>query len=603
MDAPPGLAVPVRPWWHVLLPLAVVLAGLLAYSNASNGTFVFDDDMWVIRDRDSARRSLVNWTLDLNRNAAAWNAQRNEPEARGFLKFNIAVHLAAAAALYGVVRRTLLTAPLRERFGAYAPWFALAVALLWVVHPLTTQSVMYVIQRAQALAGMFYLLVFYGSIRLAEAQSRSPDSPGGWPIRPPLAHLWLALAVVASCLGMISKGDMVTAPVLVLLFDRVFLSASWREVFRRRWPLYVGLALSWLLLVQSGLVGGVLSTGKRSATVGFSYGGATPFEYLMTQAQVIPHYLKLAVWPQHLCLDYSWPFVRRVSEVYLEGMLLLVALAAAAVGVVRNKPLGFVAAAFFVLLAPTSSFIQIRDAAFEHRMYLALAPVLILVAGLVLVFGRELLKRRPMRVGAMIVAVVVATLLGARTRARTADYADDVRLWRSVIALAPDNPRAHYNLGKELGDLADRAAREGRRGDVAPLRQQAIESYLTALKLSEDHVSANNNIGMEYAKLGREPEAIPYFRRVVQLDRRHALSRSNLGLALSNEGQHEEGLPYIADAARLRPDNPEIWLNYGLVLMRLQRYEEAEEKFETVLKLKPNHVNAARNLELIRSRM
>jgi Tfp pilus assembly protein PilF len=603
---------PSRPWWHVLLPGLVVIAGLLAYSNAGSGTFVFDDDQWVVGNRESKQRALVTWTLNRNRAVAKRDPVRNEPEARGYLHFNVAVHLAAGLALYGVVRRTLLTPRLRERFGAIASWFALAVALLWVVHPLQTQSVMYVIQRAQSMAGLCYLLVFYAALRMAEAQAKSAAPQAGRGLQSfdsivPIA--WLLVALIASCMGMVSKADMVTAPVLLLLFDGVFLAGSWREVLRRRWMLYAGLALSWLMLVQAGVTTSVLSTSKPSATVGFSYGGATPFEYLLTQAEVIPHYLKLVFWPSRLCLDYGWAFVRSASEVYLQGMLILAALAAGSFGVIRRNPLGFAVAAFFVLLAPTSSIVPIRDAAFEHRMYLALAPVLILIVGLICAAMPWLLARREARIGSLVLAGLLAVALGMRTHQRNEDYADDIRLWRTVTAAAPDNARAHYNLGKELGDRADRLRRQQLAAEAAARQQEAIESYKAALALNPDHVMANNNLGMEYGKRGEAAEAIPYFERAVAADRKHVLSRSNLALALSNTGRHDEALPLIEEAVRLdarnaeksgRPRNAEIWNNYGLVLMRLRRFDEAIEKFEATLRLAPGHQAARTNIDQIR---
>jgi len=103
---------------------------------------------------------------------------------------NLAIHLAAALLLFALARRTLRRPQLRERFAPSATGLALAIALLWLVHPLQTQAVTYIIQRTESLAGLFVLLTVY-------AVARGADSSRGWP--------WFVLAVFACLLGMGSK--------------------------------------------------------------------------------------------------------------------------------------------------------------------------------------------------------------------------------------------------------------------------------------------------------------------------------------------------------------------------------------------------------------
>ena len=119
----------------------------------------------------------------------------------GYHAFNLAIHVLAALTLYGIVRRTLLRPGLWERFGASAEWVALAVAAVWTVHPLQTESVTYIIQRCESMMGLFYLLTLYSFIRAVE----SPR-----PVR------WQVVTVAACLLGMGTKEVMATAPLLVL---------------------------------------------------------------------------------------------------------------------------------------------------------------------------------------------------------------------------------------------------------------------------------------------------------------------------------------------------------------------------------------------------
>ena len=122
---------------------AIVIAGLAAYRNSFSGPFIFDDYQ-VIRDNTLIRhlwpiwsfawssfRPVLNLTLAVNYAVGGLHVW-------GYHAVNLAIHLLAALVLFGVVRRTLLTDRLRARYQRYAPWLALAVALLWVVHPLQT---------------------------------------------------------------------------------------------------------------------------------------------------------------------------------------------------------------------------------------------------------------------------------------------------------------------------------------------------------------------------------------------------------------------------------------------------------------------------------
>jgi hypothetical protein len=158
-----------------LAPLVVlVLAALATYRNSFASPFVFDDRT-SIEENQSIRRL---WPLGpvlsppcngetvggrpLLNLSFALNYALGGLDVRGYHAANLAIHLAAALLLLGVVRRTLLLPGLRERFGGAATPLALAAALLWMVHPLQTESVTYIVQRAESLCGCFYLLTLYG---------------------------------------------------------------------------------------------------------------------------------------------------------------------------------------------------------------------------------------------------------------------------------------------------------------------------------------------------------------------------------------------------------------------------------------------------------
>ena len=243
----------LRVWVVVVL---IVGAGVLAYHNSFGGAFIFDDfssigenssitklwPPWQALSPPSGgeavqNRPIVNFSL-------AINYALGGTDVWGYHATNLAVHLLAALTLFGIVRRTLRLPTVSEGLRENSTLLALATALIWMVHPLQTEAVTYIIQRTESLAGMFYLLSLYLVIR-GMSSSRS---------------LWWYIPAVISCaLGMGSKEMMVTAPLIILLYDRVFVSRSFKEVFRRRGILYLALAATWGILLV------LVSTGDRSS--------------------------------------------------------------------------------------------------------------------------------------------------------------------------------------------------------------------------------------------------------------------------------------------------------------------------------------------------
>jgi len=291
--------------WRVLAVAAVLtLAALGAYWNSFNVPFLLDDSL-SIGDNPSIRhlgrigdvlsppttaltaaRPLLNLTFALNYAVGGLSVQ-------GYHVVNLIIHICAGLALLGIVRRTLLLPGLRQRYGEAALSLAACVALLWTLHPLQTEAVTYISQRAESLMGLFYLLTLYGFIRSVTTESRNG---------------WLILSVAACFCGMATKQVMVTAPVLVLLYDRAFVSGSFRSALAgRRWY-YVSLAATWLLL---GFL--MHRSSLTTVRVGFQV-GVSWLTYALTELRVVTDYLKLAFWPHPLVFDYG-------TEIFVTGPL------------------------------------------------------------------------------------------------------------------------------------------------------------------------------------------------------------------------------------------------------------------------------------------
>ncbi len=551
-----------------LLALLLLAAGGWAYSNSFAGVFVFDDvasitsnphirSLWPLtkaasapRDTTMAGRPVAALTLALNyalapadaRNALTTPGPGSSPEdrdaflrnIRGYHALNLVVHLLAGLALFGVARRSLLAPALRERFGRSATPLAFLVALIWIVHPLHTESVTYVVQRVESLMGLFYLVTLYCAIRAAE--------PGG-------RRRWWAGASMAACaLGMGSKEVMVTAPLMVALWD-VLIGRLANP--RRRWPLYAGLASTWLILAA------LMAGNPRPGSVGFGLGGWTWWSYLQTQTAVVVHYLRLAIVPAPLVFDYEWPRAASFTEVALPALLLVTLLALTVAAVVRRPPAGFAGAWFFVVLTPTSSILPIpTEVAAEHRMYLPLAAVVALVVLTFYSLARRVIASRSAAgtakwpradLATLVAGLAVAVAFGTTTHARNLDYHSDEALMRDTVEKRPSNIRARVALGADL-------VAAGRFADAE--RELVIAASLEGS--DKAHAQAEMHLGSALCAQGKLDEGIARLHRALALDPTLAEAHALLGEAYSGLGQPESAGRHFTLAADGLPDNAAV---------------------------------------------
>lgn len=597
-----------------LLPLILVVGVVAAYANSLHGAFVFDDhrtiersariqQLWPPAALLSGHRPVVDLTL-------AINYAIHGLDVRGYHVVNIAIHLLAAMTLFGLTRRTLGSPRFGDRFDRAAPVLALTISLIWAVHPLQTQSVTYLIQRSESLMGLFYFLTLYCVARGTEGHR------GG---------AWYAAAVASCALGMGCKSIILTAPIVVLLYDRVFLSRSWTEPIRLRWGLYVGLSASWVMLLLTRMAQHIffLPAGAKAA-VGFGFKGITPFEYAVTQFGVVAEYVRLSLWPHPLCLDYNWPVAKSIDEVLLPGVIVL-ALLALTVWALRRRPeMGFLGAWFFVILAPTSTIVPIRDPLFEHRMYLPLAAVVALVVVVMESAIRALVAHRGWsdvarrRISGGIVTALTIVLILA-TAARNRAYADKLTMWRDVAAKRPNHARAEYNIGTGLLDRGeiDEAIRwfqkaiesDPRQGEAyynlgkAYAKQNrpddAAAWYAKAIEIDPTMAEAHSDLGNMFVRAGRVDEAIQHYRLAIRAEPEYAPPYFNLSQVLLAGDQGGEAIGVLRAGVRARPSEPRLHFTLGQALQSLGRLDEAANEYRRTIRLDPGHAAARQALQTI----
>jgi protein O-mannosyl-transferase len=329
---------------------AIAAAGLLAYHNSFGVPFFFDDraqindnptirHLWPLTavlsppaDAGVGGRPLLNLSFAVNYALGGMNPW-------GYHALNLAIHILAALTLFGILRRLCPQGPssdrtrvsgfsLRQGSGQGFQVSAFVIALLWAVHPVQTEAVTYVAERAEEQMGLFYLLTVYCFLRYAEQHSdrlqvsglrSQPSVPASSFHRPSPRSLWAVLSVLACLLGVMTKEVVVTAPVVVLLLDRTFLSGGFAAALRRHGRVYAGFAAAWAALACD-----MVLTDVHRRGVGLGLGGSW-WSYALTESRALTGYLGLSVWPHPLVFDRGMGVGRPGWEV-LPFVVLILAL-------------------------------------------------------------------------------------------------------------------------------------------------------------------------------------------------------------------------------------------------------------------------------------
>ncbi len=563
--------------------LAVFLvAAVAAYASAIRAPFEFDD-LPAIQQNQTIRslspaallpptqtavagRPLVNVSLALNYaiNEALGVDQRSDPDGPnktvGYHLLNLLLHIACGLLLFGIIRRTID----RDRSAAAnvdAQRVAGFAVLLWLVHPIQTDAVDYVIQRTELLVSLCYAGTLYASIRAWDSKKRSAR--------------WCVASAAVCAFGMASKEVMITAPLVVLLYDRAFRAESWAALWqnRQRRRLYVALAATGLIVVISILAG------ARSQSVGFGL-GVPWYQYFYTQAWAIARYLRLLVWPSGLTFDYGERPVAFASSI--PGLVLLAACAIGTIIAFTRKRwmwLGFLGAWFFLVLAPSSSVVPIKtEIAAERRIYLASAAIFVLVA-----IGAERLARRYAR-GLTVERVafgILAAAFVAVTAVRGLTYRSSETLYRDVIAKAPDNPRGYVGVGLVYLE----------RGPASFVDASAM--FRKAIEVDSNYSMAWRSLALMAAFNREWPSAVVSYRRVLAIDSTDVGATDGIARAFLAQGETGAAIPYVE---RMGSADLELLWALGGRLVALGRGHEAVRYLEVAAN---SEVPSAENLALL----
>ena len=540
----------------------IILATLVAYSNSFKGVLVFDD-IESIEQNASIRhlttalfpphqsgitvegRPILNLSLAINYAISGINVW-------SYHLTNLFIHLGCACLLFGIIRASL------DYFSnKNALRIATYTTLIWAVHPLTTESVTYIIQRAESLMGFFYLLSLYCFIKY---KTNGPKN-----------YIFACLSVIACFLGMGTKEVMVSAPIIILCYDYLVFSGTFKKTIQESKLLYIGLATSWIVLLC------ILATGEnRGGTVQLNSLEAS-YTYLLTQCYAVTHYIKLVFLPSPLIFYYGRDTITHLNAVLLPAICLILCISSIVWAFTKKYRLSLLGLIFFAVLAPSSSFIPvITETIAEHRMYLPLIPCILII---VLVIDRYLSDKI-----SWLILSVICCLLIYTTYNRNTIYASPVKVWKDTVAKLPTNPWAHFYTGWYLEHSGD--------------RDGATKEYKQTIALKPDFAEAYNNLGKLAAEDRLYTDALKYFQNAIQYKSDYTEAHTNLGELYATLDNHIEDAIHEFDIAlKIDPHFPEANNGYALVLETIHgREREAAEHFIDAIKYRSNYAAAHNNL-------
>ena len=556
----------------------IILLGIGLYAMILNAPFCFDDNAKIVSNsalKDTATFEQI-WKIPYAKTnfltfvTFALNYRWGGMNPFGFHLVNIVLHLLSVFLSYRLVL-IFFSCPAfsLSPLSAWKKSFALIAALIFLCHPLQTQSVTYVWARSEILSAIFCFLslLFYMNGRLKN--------------RKPLLFLSFFLFLI----GIFARGNMIIFPLLVFLIEITFFRSTPLKITRlssKGWLFLLGLGLSAIL------VGVFFSQLVNFFNISYlfknSYMPRT--HYLLTQFSVIVQYIKLCIIPLGQNLYYDFPFSNSLFEFRTFGslMILLSILVSAVLCFKKHRLISFGIFWFFICLLPVSSIIPLSTVISESRVYLPLFGFSVLVTAFMFSFIAE--KKKVVRI-----AFVVIMGLSALTIARNSVWRSSIAIMEDTVRKSPLSGRAQANLGVAYS--------------MAGLYDKALDSYRTAFELGSKRGMDRKylaqiliNLSSIYGLKGDYEREIHYCQQAITYNSKNPQAYSNLGHAYALTGDYAKAITYGRKAVEISPTFVEGLTNLGVVYGRMGKYREAAEQFERALKLDRENEKAKQNLLL-----
>jgi tetratricopeptide (TPR) repeat protein len=611
---------------HLLAGAVIASLALIVYSNTFQVSFRFDDIPNILDNPDVQIKTLsMDQLQPLIKNTyqetirvfsyftLALNYYLGEFDVWGYHLVNVIVHIASGIFLYWFLVLTFQLPSLRERYGSISNKIALLASLIFIVHPIQTQSVTYIVQRMASMAGMFYLLsmVLYVKGRLSAGRAQ-------W--------AYFGGMGVSYVLGVLSKENVAILPLVIALYEFYFFQN--RDLCQKgKKTLFI---LAAILIGLGALI--FILWGERYIRViqeGYAYRDFTMSERVLTQFRVVLYYVTLLVYPHpsRLNLDYDFPLSRSLLDpvMTLVAFLIISGLIGYSLWAAKKRPLlSFCVLWYFINLAIESTLFPL-EMVYEHRLYLpAVGPILLfsvlMTEGMRKIREKKLPGKRSFLMEITAFGLVIV-LLGVGSYIRNALWKEDIDFWIDCVQKSPRKARPYVNVGYTYLNQGDygRALDWTRKaiqidpayaiayynlstifnkmGDL----NQAMTAGEKALEIDPELQGANYALGKIYLRIGRCEKAQEVLRRCIVRNDSLADVHNYLGIAYLCEKQYDKAMAEFEREIRINPRHLFAHLNLGQIYWNIfQNREKALYHLKSGLNSDPLFSDRAEILGLIR---
>lgn len=552
---------PATSWWIYAAAAAVaVYLAFQVYAPSLSGPFVFDDNSLPYHT-PGFPNALGAWLEGVRPLLmfSYWVNFQISQAPFGFHIVNVLIHLLNSVLVFFITRKLMQ----RDSYGWMLPAFAAAVFLL---HPIQTEAVSYIAGRSECMSVLFLLAAFAVFLyRRSQAIS--------WQVA--IAVLVLFGAAAAT------KEHTLVLPALLLLTDYYWNPGFSLIGIRRNWRLYVPIAVGGA--VGLALLAKLLT---RAESAGFGLKEFTWYQYFFTECRAFFVYLRLLVFPAGQNLDWEYPISRNILDHgAIIGLAAILALVAAAIYYRRRYPLasyGFLV--YVLLMAPTSSFVPIKDPLAERRLYLPMIGMLLVV---VAVLARIRVDRRKLAAALCGIVAVLAVF----TYQRNQLWASDIAIWEDAAARAPGKQRVHFQLAHAyyMHGIAEHAVQFCR---------EAVAQYAEGARVEEPDFALLVDWGLAYDCAGQPDAAVAKLRDAAAL---HPTAHvySQIGMVYAEQSRWPEALEALAQAEKLDAGYDMIYDNRGGIRAKTNDLAGAAADYQRALALNPSNEHARAMLEIV----
>ena len=492
--------------WKTILLTSLLFAAvaLVIYYPSLHGDFIFDDvviqENPLIHINKLSQLTDLMFSKEIGRRIGfisfALNYYFGGLNTFGYLLVNVIIHILNGIVLFLLSYTILTLSPDKEKGRENTFKIAFLGSFIWLVHPLQTQAVSYIVQRLTSLSALFFLLslLFYIKGRVIHSSKR--------------VVLFL-LSLLFGLLALGTKQNAATLPFFIVLSEFFLFQPQSFKMDKKKLGfilLLVGLfvLISWIYLGSDFISRLALQYEKR---------GWTPLERMMTQWRVVIFYISLLIYPHpsRLNLDHDFsvshalfsPPTTILSLLFIIGFLCL-----AIFSMRRNRLLAFAIFWFFGNLVIESSIIPL-ELVFEHRLYLPSMGLILLFSGFCFRVSRREWER-----WVTVLIILLISLFSYWTYERASVWRGQISLWKNVVQKSPYKARPHSNLGAAYKNKG--------------MLDEAISEFKQALTINPYYVWAHYNLGRTYADKGMLKKAISEYKKTLTIEPNYAKASNNL---------------------------------------------------------------------------